>query len=187
MDGVQNVEKDFWSAGPSMLSSTGCIKRPRILFKGGHLSQRSWFDFPVFGRHRHHVFRDDFTNRHREELESSARRRGEEGSTPFAKRAAPSLQTAEDELERLFREIPACASVRVEPDPEDPKRQTCCCVSTFDEVGADMWTCGQNRSGAKSALDPHIPHRTPYIAEDLTAFNFAVPQVTRSRRSGLLG
>jgi hypothetical protein len=84
-------------------------------------------------------------------------------------------------LERLFRQIPACASVRVEPDPMDQELQSLLLwyprVTAVGEgyVGPAV----KIEAGAKSALDPHHPLIVrPYIAEDLAEFHLEVPQVT---------
>ena len=181
---VQNVEKDFWvcwtlDALFNGLSESG----PRILFKGGTslskghgLIARFSEDIDIT------VFRDDLhqsaTVEELEQLGTKARGR----RLDAIREACSAFITGplRDELERLFREIPACASVRVEPDLEDQERQSLLLwYPRLTEVGPGyVGPAVKIEAGAKSALDPHHPLTVrPYIAEDLAAFNFDVPHV----------
>lgn len=90
------------------------------------------------------------------------------------------------QLSELLRRTPTAANLnadraRVEPDPEDPDRQSLLLwYPTATADGNDyIRRAIKIESGAKSALDPYAPITVrPYIAGDLPDLNLSVGNVT---------
>ena len=71
--------------------------------------------------------------------------------------------------------------VRVELDPDDESRQSLLLWYPSVTTSSDGYIrkAVKIESGAKSALDPHRPHRViPYLAEDLRGFDLSIENVT---------
>lgn len=182
---VQNIEKDFWVCWSLDALFNGLPDDgPRLLFKGGTslskghgLISRFSEDIDIT------VFREDLnqsaTVEELEKLGTKARGR----KLDAIREACSAFITGplRERLERLFREIPACTSVRVEPDPMDQERQSLLLwYPRLTAVGEGyVGPAVKIEAGAKSALDPHRSLTIrPYIAEDLPDFRLEVPRVT---------
>jgi hypothetical protein len=186
----QNIEKDFWvcwtlDALFNELESGG----PRLLFKGGTSLSKGYGLIERFSEDIDiTVFREDIGQPATfEELEAlSGKKRN---ARLEAIKAACQEYIQGPMLERLsvlLRQTLASADLnpkraRVEPDPDDPDRQSLLLwyPTAAAEGNAYIRRAIKIESGAKSALDPHASVVVrPYIADDLPNIDLAVGNVT---------
>jgi hypothetical protein len=186
----QNIEKDFWvcwtlDALFNELDAGG----PRLLFKGGTSLSKGYGLIERFSEDIDiTVFREDIGQPATvEELEAlSGKKRN---ARLEAIKAACQDYIHGPMLERLsvlLQQTLQTANInpnraRVEPDPDDPDRQSLLLwyPSATAEGNAYIRRAIKIESGAKSALDPHAPVVVkPYIADDLPNLDLAVSNVT---------
>ncbi|MGD1213079.1 MAG: nucleotidyl transferase AbiEii/AbiGii toxin family protein [Candidatus Acidiferrales bacterium] len=186
----QNIEKDFWVSWTlDALFNGADAGDPRLLFKGGTSLSKA---FGLISRFSEDIditiFRDDLgEGASVEELEalSGKKRRKRLDAIKAASQAyvkeAMRTQVADHLSEALQAAgLPATAG-RVEPDPEDPDRQSLLIwypkVTSADD--GYIRPAVKIESGAKSALDPNRPAVIrPYVADDVAGMDLSVPNVT---------
>jgi Nucleotidyl transferase AbiEii toxin, Type IV TA system len=186
----QNIEKDFWVCWTLDVLFHGAeAGGPRLLFKGGTSLSKA---FGLISRFSEDIditiFRDDLGEAATvEELEtlSGKKRRQRLDAIKAASQAhvheAMRLQVAErlrDALEAAGLEVDAG---RVEPDPDDPDRQSLLIwyPKVTDADAGYIRPAVKIESGAKSALDPNQPAVVrPYVADVLAELDLTVPSVT---------
>jgi hypothetical protein len=186
----QNIEKDFWvcwtlDALFNELEAGG----PRLLFKGGTSLSKGYGLIERFSEDIDiTVFREDIGQPATfAELEAMSGKR--RNARLQAIKAACQEYIQGPMLERLrvlLQQTLETANInsnraRVEPDPDDPDRQSL--LLWYPTATADGNTYIRRaikiESGAKSALDPHMPVVVkPYIADDLPNLDLAVGNVT---------
>jgi hypothetical protein len=186
----QNIEKDFWvcwtlDALFNELEPGG----PRLLFKGGTSLSKGYGLIERFSEDIDiTVFREDIGQPATfAELEAMSGKR--RNARLQAIKAACQEYIQGPMLERLrvlLQQTLETANInsnraRVEPDPDDPDRQSL--LLWYPTATADGNTYIRRaikiESGAKSALDPHMPVVVkPYIADDLPNLDLAVGNVT---------
>jgi hypothetical protein len=186
----QNIEKDFWvcwtlDALFNELEAGG----PRLLFKGGTSLSKGYGLIERFSEDIDiTVFREDIGQPATvEELEAlSGKKRN---ARLEAIKAAcqdyihgPMLERLSVLLQQTLKAANLNTSrARVEPDPDDPDRQSLLLwyPTATAEGNAYIRRAIKIESGAKSALDPHAPVVVkPYIADDLPNIDLAVGNVT---------
>ena len=175
----QNIEKDFWVCWTlDMLFNELQPGGPRLLFKGGTSLSKGYGLIERFSEDIDiTVFRADIGQAATvDELEAlSGKRRA--ARLAAIQRACqeyihgPMLEQLSALLERAFKRAnPGGKRTRVEPDPDDPDRQSLLLwyPTATAEGNAYIRRAIKIESGAKSAIDPHAPVTvTPYIADDL--------------------
>jgi hypothetical protein len=184
----QNIEKDFWVCWTLDLLFNHLPPGPRLLFKGGTSLSKG---FALIDRFSEDidvtVFRQDI-GEPAEVAELEALSGKKRAARLDAIRAAcqdyinNDLQPA---LAALVSKKLAAAGLapdkaRVEPDPEDPDRQTLLLwYPKTIEATPYIRSAVKIESGAKSALDPHqtLSHE-PYVAPDVPDLDLEVPDVT---------
>jgi hypothetical protein len=179
-----NIEKDFWvcwtlNALYHRLPKNG----PRLLFKGGTSLSKAYGLINRFSE-------DIDVTVFREDLGHPATP-AELAALSNRKRKTALDAIAEDCRTYITTDLLAAMSAlhledtkgkgRVEIDETDPSGQTL--LVWYPRVDTSntgyVQAAIKIESGAKSALDPNKPRTiTPYIAEDITAFDLAVPDVT---------
>jgi len=182
---IQNVEKDFWVCWTLDALFNGLdSNRPRLLFKGGTSLSKA---FGLISRFSEDiditVFRDDLGepaevleldalsgNKRRQRLDSIRNACQEFINGPLL-----------DQLLRRAADVLDQERFRLEPDPEDPDRQTLLfwypSVSSRNE-DSYVRSAVKIESGAKSALDPHtLASATPYVANDIPGIDLLVPNI----------
>ena len=186
----QNIEKDFWvcwtlDALFNELEADG----PRLLFKGGTSLSKGYGLIERFSEDIDiTVFREDIGQPATfEELEAMSGKK--RNARLEAIKAACQEYIQGPMLERLsvlLQQTLKTANLksnraRVEPDPDDPDRQSLLLwyPSATAEGNAYIRRAIKIESGAKSALDPHAPVVVkPYISDDLPNLDLAVGNVT---------
>jgi hypothetical protein len=186
----QNIEKDFWvcwtlDALFNELEPGG----PRLLFKGGTSLSKGYGLIERFSEDIDiTVFREDIGQPATfEELEAmSGNKRNARLETIKAACQEYIQGPMLERLSVLLQQTLETANVnpnqvRVEPDPDDPDRQSL--LLWYPTATADGNTYIRRaikiESGAKSALDPHTQLVVkPYIADDLPNIDLAVGNVT---------
>jgi len=186
----QNIEKDFWvcwtlDALFNELEAGG----PRLLFKGGTSLSKGYGLIERFSEDIDiTVFREDIGQPATfEELEAMSGKK--RNARLEAIKAACQEYIQGPMLERLsalLQQTLKTANMnpnrgRVEPDPDDPDRQSLLLwyPTATAEGDAYIRRAIKIESGAKSALDPHAPVVVkPYIADDLPNLDLAVGNVT---------
>jgi hypothetical protein len=186
----QNIEKDFWVCWTlDALFNELETRGPRLLFKGGTSLSKGYGLIERFSEDIDiTVFREDIGQPATvEELEAlSGKKRN---ARLEAIKAACQDYIHGPMLERLsvlLKQTLKAANLnpnraRVEPDPDDPDRQSLLLwyPTATAEGNAYIRRAIKIESGAKSALDPHAPVVVkPYIADDLPNFDLAVGNVT---------
>ncbi len=189
--GEANVEKDFWvcwtlDALFNRLPAGG----PRLLFKGGTSLSKGYGLISRFSEDVDvTVFRDDLGQQASvADLEAlSGRKRKAKLDEIKAACQAHIAGPLRDQLTGLLAASLAEASVdapqaRVEPDAEDPDRQTLLIwYPSVSPQAADDYIrrAIKIESGAKSALDPNHPRVVkPYVDDVLPDLDLSVPDVT---------
>jgi hypothetical protein len=185
----QNVEKDFWVCWTLDALFNGLpAGGPRLLFKGGTSLSKAFGLIPRFSEDIDiTVFRADLGQAAEvPELEKLSRKK-REARLEAIKTACQ--QYINDQLLTRLRGIADetaraaginQADLRVSPDDEDPDRQSLL-VWYPAATPADGYVRQTIKieSGAKSALDPNTEVLVrPYVAEDVTRLNLAVPHIT---------
>jgi len=186
----QNIEKDFWvcwtlDALFNELETGG----PRLLFKGGTSLSKGYGLIERFSEDIDiTVFREDIGQAATfEELEAmSGKKRNARLETIKAACQEYIQGPMLERLSVLLQQTLKAASLnpnraRVEPDPDDPDRQSLLLwyPTATAEGNAYIRRAIKIESGAKSALDPHAPVVVkPYIADDLPNLDLAVGNVT---------
>lgn len=187
---LQNIEKDFWVCWAlDLLFHQLPAGGPRLLFKGGTSLSKGYGLISRFSEDIDiTVFRDDIgqeaTADELEELSKTARR----------KRLESIKQSCQDyingdllsALGGLAAEVMAAAGrdparLSVEPDSNDADKQSLLIhYPSVADAGGYIAPFVKIESGAKSALDPHVPRTIiPYLAADLPqGDNLNIPQVT---------
>jgi hypothetical protein len=185
-----NIEKDFWvcwtlDALFNELEADG----PRLLFKGGTSLSKGYGLIERFSEDIDiTVFREDIGQPATvEELETlSGKKRN---ARLEAVKAACQNYIHGPMLERLsvlLQQTLKAANLnpnraRVEPDPDDPDRQSLLLwyPTATGDGNAYVRRAIKIESGAKSALDPHMPLGVkPYIADVLPNLDLAIGNVT---------
>jgi hypothetical protein len=186
----QNIEKDFWVCWTlgALFNELG-VGGPRLLFKGGTSLSKGYGLIERFSEDIDiTVFRDDIGQPATvEELEAlSGKKRN---ARLEAIKAACQDYIQGSMLERLSVLLQQTLQTgnmnpnraRVEPDPDDPDRQSLLLwyPTAAAEGNAYIRRAIKIESGAKSALDPHAAVIVrPYIADDLPNLDLAVSSVT---------
>jgi hypothetical protein len=186
----QNIEKDFWVCWTldALFNEMGA-GGPRLLFKGGTSLSKGYGLIERFSEDIDiTVFREDIGQAATvEELESLSGKKRE--ARLNAIKAAcqdyihgPMLVRLSVLLQQTLKTVNMNPKrARVEPDPDDPDRQSLLLwyPTATAEGNAYIRRAIKIESGAKSALDPHAPVVVkPYIADDLPNFDLAVGNVT---------
>lgn len=185
----QNIEKDFWVCWTlDALFNGAKAGGPRLLFKGGTSLSKA---FGLISRFSEDIditiFRNDLgegaTVDELEALSGKKRRR----RLDAIKGASQTYvnETMRLQVEGHLREALETAGLepeagRVEPDPDDPDRQSLLIwypkVTAADE--GYVRPAVKIESGAKSALDPNQPAIVrPYVADVLADLELSVPGV----------
>ena len=187
---VQNVEKDFWVCWSlDVLFNRLRGRRPRLLFKGGTSLSKA---FGLISRFSEDidvtVFREDIGAAATvEDLEAlSAKKQRQRLDMIKAACQAYIGGPLLDELKALTAAVMKNAKVadtrwRVELDKDDPDQQTLLLwyPTVTAPLGDYIRSAIKIESGAKSALDPHVPADIkPYIADDLEDLDLTVKGVT---------
>jgi hypothetical protein len=186
----QNIEKDFWVAWTlDALLNGGETEGSRLLFKGGTSLSKA---FGLISRFSEDIditiFRDDLgEGTSVEELEALGRKKRRKRLDAIKTAAQAYVidrirkQVADHLSEALATAGLGANAGRVEPDPDDPDRQSLLIwypkVITADD--GYIRPAVKIESGAKSALDPNCPtFIRPYVAEDLSDIDLNVADVT---------
>ncbi len=182
---VQNVEKDFWVCWTLDALFNGLEDGgPRLLFKGGTSLSKGYGLIERFSEDIDiTVFREDIdAPASVAELEALSRKRREKRLDDIRKACRAFIGgTLKMQLEVLAAgPTIAGGALRVTLDDDDPDGQTLLlqypAVSDQDRY---LHPAVKIEAGAKSALDPHTPLVVrPYVADDATGFDLAVPNVT---------
>lgn len=175
----QNIEKDFWvcwtlDALFNELEAGG----PRLLFKGGTSLSKGYGLIERFSEDIDiTVFREDIGQAATvEELESLSGKKHEARLNAIKAACQDYIHgTMLERLSVLLQQTLDTANLnpnraRVEPDPDDPDRQSLLLwyPTATAEGNVYIRRAIKIESGAKSALDPHAPVIVkPYIADDL--------------------
>jgi hypothetical protein len=186
----QNIEKDFWvcwtlDALFNELDAGG----PRLLFKGGTSLSKGYGLIERFSEDIDiTVFREDIGQPATvEELEALSGKKRNARLEAIKAACQEYIQGPMlEQLGVLLRQTLKTANMspnraRVEPDPDDPDRQSLLLwyPAVTAEGNAYIRRAIKIESGAKSALDPHAPVVVkPYIADDLPNLDLAVGNVT---------
>jgi hypothetical protein len=186
----QNIEKDFWvcwtlDALFNHLEAGG----PRLLFKGGTSLSKGYGLIERFSEDIDiTVFREDIGQATTfEELEAMSGKK--RNARLEAIKAAcqeyiqgPMLERLNVIMQQALKNVRMNSGrVRVEADPDDTDGQSLLLwyPAATAEGNAYIRRAIKIESGAKSALDPHVPVVVkPYIADDLPNLNLAVGNVT---------
>jgi hypothetical protein len=186
----QNIEKDFWVCWTlhalfHEMDATG----PRLLFKGGTSLSKGYGLIERFSEDIDiTVFREDIgqaaTVDALEALSGKKRTARLEAIKAACQEYVhgPMLEQLSELLRRTLKTANLSATRgRVEPDPNDPDRQSLLLwyPTATTEGNAYIRRAIKIESGAKSALDPHSPLTIrPYIADDLMDLDLTVGDVT---------
>ena len=185
----QNIEKDFWVCWTlDALFNGAKAGGPRLLFKGGTSLSKA---FGLISRFSEDIditiFRDDLgeaaTVDELEALGGKKRRRrldAIKGASQAYVNEPMRLQVEGHLREALETAGLEAGAGRVEPDPDDPDRQSLLIwypkVTAADE--GYVRPAVKIESGAKSALDPNQPAIVkPYVADVLADLDLSVPDV----------
>jgi hypothetical protein len=184
----QNIEKDFWVCWTLDALFNRLPGGPRLLFKGGTslskgfgLIERFSEDIDVT------VFRQDIGEA--AEIAELAALSGKKREARLDAIRAACQHYINDELQPalaalLARQLEATGhradAGRVEPDSEDPDRQTLLLwYPEATDPSAYVRSAVKIESGAKSALDPNQSHVIePYVASDAAGLDLKVANVT---------
>jgi hypothetical protein len=186
----QNIEKDFWVCWTlDALFNELAAGGPRLLFKGGTSLSKGYGLIERFSEDIDiTVFREDIGQAATvEELELlSGKKR--EARLDAVKSACqdyirgPMLERLSALLQQTLKTANLTTNrARVELDPDDPDGQSLLlwCPTAMAEGNAYIRRAIKIESGAKSALDPHVPVVVrPYVADDLPNLDLAVGNVT---------
>jgi hypothetical protein len=186
----QNIEKDFWVCWTlNALFNEREPGDPRLLFKGGTSLSKGYGLIERFSEDIDiTVFRDDIGQAATvEELEALSGKQCK--SRLISIKAScqqyiqgPMLAQMEARLQQALKTAGLSSNRgRVEPDPDDPDGQSLLLWYPTATVEGNEYIrrAIKIESGAKSAIDPHTPVLIkPYIADDLPALDFAIPNVT---------
>lgn len=185
---AQNIEKDFWVCWTLDLLFNRLPTGPRLLFKGGTslskgygLIERFSEDIDVT------VFRQDIgepaevadlqalSGKKRQARLDAIRTACQDYINKDLQAALAALVATRLDAARL-----AAGAARVEPDPEDPDRQTLLLwYPATSDADPYIRSAVKIESGAKSALDPHQNHSIEaYVAADVPDLDLQVPNVT---------
>ena len=195
----QNIEKDFWVCWTlDALFNGAKAGGPRLLFKGGTSLSKA---FGLISRFSEDIdiaiFRDDLgeaaTVDELEALSGKKRRRrldAIKGASQAYVNESMRLQVEGHLREALETAGLEAGAGRVEPDPDDPDRQSLLIwypkVTAADE--GYVRPAVKIESGAKSALDPNQPAIVkPYVADVLADLELSVPDVRTVVADHLLG
>jgi hypothetical protein len=187
---VQNVEKDFWVCWTlDVLFNRLPADRPRLLFKGGTSLSKAFGLITRFSEDIDvTVFRDDLgaaaTVAELEAL-SGKKQRARLDAIKAACQGYIAGQLLDDltglTASTMEQSKVAVDRWRLELDKDDPDQQTLLfwypAVTT--PLGDYIRSAIKIESGAKSALDPHVPAEVkPYVADDLENLDLTVKGVT---------
>ena len=179
-----NIEKDFWvcwtlNALYHRLPKNG----PRLLFKGGTSLSKAYGLINRFSEDIDvTVFREDLGHPATPaELAALSNRKRKTALDAIAEDCRTYITTDLLAAMTALHLEDTKGKGRVEIDETDPSGQTL--LVWYPRVDTSnkgyVQAAIKIESGAKSALDPNKPRTiTPYIAEDITAFDLAVPNVT---------
>jgi len=182
---VQNVEKDFWVCWTlDVLFNRLPDGGPRLLFKGGTSLSKAFGLITRFSEDIDvTVFRDDLGQQaSAAELDALSGKKRRERLNAIKEACQAYVAGA------LRTQISACALAAIgegrfllEPDPGDADRQSLLFwyPAVTQEAGGYVRSAVKIESGAKSALDPHVPASvTPYVAGDVPGLDLTVPDIT---------
>lgn len=184
------VEKDFWVCWTlDALFNDRPADEPRLLFKGGTSLSKA---FGLISRFSEDiditVFRDDLGDdaslEAMEAMSGKARSRQLDAIRDHC--SAYITGPLQDWLSGQFEHAMTDAGIRdtqakIAIDKKDPDGQTLLLwyPSLFGDRDSYVSPAVRIESGAKSALDPHLPARVvPYVAEELGDTAFAVANIT---------
>ncbi len=186
----QNIEKDFWVSWTlDALFNDLEAGKPRLLFKGGTSLSKAFGLIERFSEDIDiTVFREDIGQPATVEALEGLSQKKRNARLDAIKAACqqhingPMLERLSQLLQQSLKAARLNADrARVEPDPDDPDRQSLLLwyPTIAAEGNAYIRRTIKIESGAKSALDPHAAVVVrPYIADDLPRLDLAVRNVT---------
>lgn len=186
----QNIEKDFWVCWTLDALFNGLKGGgPRLLFKGGTSLSKAYGLISRFSEDIDiTVFREDIGQAATvEELEALSGKKRAARLDAIREACQNHINgPIREQLSQLLRALLENAHLapdagRIEPDPDDPDRQSL--LLWYPTVTADgaayVRRAVKIEAGAKSALDPHATRIvTPYVAPDLAETVLQVPNTT---------